>query len=118
MTIIANRFGGRLHIDSGKSSPPLESIDLVNKGKNQKQPLSIKNTHSPGEKNFPERCKRVWLGATDLEEEGIWRDSETNKLVDLSQFWNAGSPNGGTIQNCAGIWELVSCHCHNAFIYL
>ena len=118
MTIIANRFGGRLHIDSGKSSPPLESIDLVNKGKNQKQPLSIKNTHSPGEKNFPERCKRVWLGATDLEEEGIWRDSETNKLVDLSQFWNAGSPNGGTIQNCAGIWELVSCHCPNDFIYL
>ena len=30
--IIANRFGGRLHIDSGESRQPLESIALVNKG--------------------------------------------------------------------------------------
>ena len=30
--LIANRFGGRLHIDSGESSQPLESIALVNKG--------------------------------------------------------------------------------------
>ena len=61
-----------------------------------------------GEENFPDRCKRVWLGATDLEEEGIWRDSETDEVLDLSSLWNAGQPTGVRIQNCAGIWELVS----------
>ena len=30
--IIANRFGGRLHIDFGESRQPLESIALVNNG--------------------------------------------------------------------------------------
>ena len=74
----------------------------------EKETSYIRKSHSSGEKKFPERCKRVWLGATDLEEEGIWRDSETDEVVDLAQLWNAGSPNGGTIQNCAGIWESVS----------
>ena len=60
-----------------------------------------------GEKLFPERCARVWLGATDLEEEGVWRDAETNEVLDLNRFWNAGQPNGVRIQNCAGIWEMV-----------
>ena len=75
-----------------------------------------------GELARPERCKRVWLGSTDLEREvassllatihpiipqGVWRDSETNEVLDISAFWGPGQPNGVRIQNCAGIWETV-----------
>lgn len=75
-----------------------------------------------GELARPERCKRVWLGSTDLEREvassllatihpiipqGVWRDSETNEVLDISALWGPGQPNGVRIQNCAGIWETV-----------
>ena len=59
-----------------------------------------------GELVRPLRCRRVWLGAEDNDEEGIWRDSESGEVLDLSQFWVPGTPNGVRIQNCAGIWEL------------
>ena len=54
----------------------------------------------------PDRCTRVWLGATDFQEEGVWRDSETNEILNLNSFWGPGQPNGVRIQNCAGIWEF------------
>ena len=38
----------------------------------------------------------------------MWRHSETGAVVDLASFWVAGQPNGVRVQNCAGIWELVS----------
>ena len=85
------RFGGRLHIDSTKDSVASRSFAMVAHGENIR----------------PERCKRPWLGATDIEEEGVWRDSETNEILDLSEYWSPGQPNGVRIQNCAGIWELV-----------
>ena len=67
----------------------------------------------------PERCERVWLGASDFKEEvrtfstskcpilvkGVWRDSETDEILDIANFWGPGQPNGVRIQNCAGIWE-------------
>ena len=61
-----------------------------------------------GELIRPERCHRVWLGASDVEEEGVWRDSETRDILDIEEFWGPGQPNGVRVQNCAGIWELVS----------
>lgn len=61
-----------------------------------------------GELMRPERCHRVWLGASDVEEEGVWRDSETGDILDIEEFWGPGQPNGVRVQNCAGIWELVS----------
>ena len=61
-----------------------------------------------GEDVRPERCKRPWLGATDFEDEGVWRDSETDEILDLSEYWSPGQPNGVRIQNCVGIWEYVS----------
>ena len=46
------------------------------------------------------RCARVWLGANDLQEEvghppstrpqGVWRDSETDEVLDLAKFWGPG----------------------------
>ena len=86
------RFGGRLHIDSTEDSVESRSYAMV--------------VH--GEDVRPDRCKRVWLGATDFQEEGIWRDSETNEVLDLGEYWGPGQPNGVRIQNCAGIWEYVS----------
>ena len=38
----------------------------------------------------------------------MWRHAETGAVVDLASFWVAGQPNGVRVQNCAGIWELVS----------
>ena len=86
---LCRRFGGRLHIDDSASSAE-ETFAMV----------------EAGELLRPLRCRRVWLGAADVLEEGIWRDSETGEVLDLSQFWVPGTPNGVRIQNCAGIWEL------------
>ena len=60
-----------------------------------------------GETVRPSRCVRVWLGASDAQDEGTWRDSETQKMVDLSELWTPGQPNGARLQNCASIWEFV-----------
>ena len=60
-----------------------------------------------GENMFPNRCQRTWMGASDEQEEGIWRDSESGEIVNLSKFWYVGQPNGLRRQNCAGIWENV-----------
>ena len=85
------RFGGRLHIDSSKHSVEHRSYAMI----------------AYGEDTRPERCKRPWLGASDIEEEGVWRDSETNEILDIGDYWGPGQPNGVRIQNCAGIWEYV-----------
>ena len=88
---LCRRFSGRLHIDDSAESVRTRSFPLVEKGETLR----------------PQRCWRVWLGATDLEEEGVWRDSETNEVLDIGSFWGPGQPNGVRVQNCAGIWELV-----------
>ena len=88
---LCRRFNGRLHIDNSAKSVRTRSFPLVEKGETFR----------------PQRCRRVWLGASDLEEEGVWRDSETNEVLDLRAFWGPGQPNGVRVQNCAGIWELV-----------
>ena len=85
------RFGGRLHIDRSEESVRTRTFPLITKG----------------EREFPGRCTRVWLGASDIQEEGVWRDSETDEVLDISKFWVDGQPNGVRVQNCAGIWELV-----------
>ena len=84
------QIGGRLHIDDTAESVE-RSFALVEKG----------------EKSFGSRCERVWLGASDVQEEGTWRDSETHQILNITDFWNEGQPNGVRIQNCAGIYELV-----------
>ena len=88
---MCRRFGGRLHIDNDSESIVSRSYPLV----------------EFGEKLSPSRCDRVWLGASDEQEEGVWRDSETDEILDISSFWVPGQPNGVMVQNCAGIWELV-----------
>ena len=52
------RFGGRLHIDYSAESVITRSYPVV----------------AHGEIVQPSRCARVWLGASDKKEEGIWRD--------------------------------------------
>ena len=88
---MCRRFGGRLHIDKDPDSIISRSYPMV----------------EFGEKLRPSRCDRVWLGASDEQEEGVWRDSETDEILDITPFWVAGQPNGVRVQNCAGIWELV-----------
>merc|ERR1719402_27016 len=91
---ICRRFGGRLHMDRTKEEVGTRSAPMV----------------AYGETLRPGRCKRVWTGATDEAEEGIWLDSFTGEVVsDLpgwAKFWAPGQPNGIRIQNCAGIWEV------------
>ena len=87
---MCRQLDGRLHIDTTPESV-LTSYSIVEKG----------------ERINPDRCARVWLGASDIQEEGVWRDSETNEVLDLRAFWGPGQPNGVRVQNCAGIWELV-----------
>ena len=86
---LCRRFGGRLHIDDSGSAVE-ETFAMV----------------EAGEVLRPLRCRRVWLGASDILEEGSWRDSESGEVLDISRFWGPGQPNGVRIQNCAGIWEL------------
>ena len=83
---LCRRFGGRLN--SGTSDQ------------------SVKDTHAiieAGELFRQQRCSRVWLGASDIVEEGIWRDSATGEVLDIARFWSPGQPNGMQIQNCLGI---------------
>ena len=86
------RYGGRLHIDTSAESVQQGTVPLIEKG----ETLS------------PDRCARVWLGASDIEEEGVWRHPDGD-ILDLSKFWVKGQPNGVRVQNCAGIWEMVIC---------
>lgn len=89
---LCRKFGGRLHVDKSLSSAKNRTIAMVERGETLR----------------PDRCVRVWLGATDLEEEGIWKDSENNEILDVSEYWTTGQPNGVRVQNCLGVWEFVS----------
>ena len=84
------RYGGKLHVDKSEESVRNRTVPLIHKG----------------ERVGPDRCKRIWLGASDIEEEGVWRHPD-GEILDLSKIWNTGQPNGVRVQNCAGIWETV-----------
>ena len=84
------RLGGRLNLATSQRWFN-KTLDMINNG----------------EKVYPKRCLRTWMGASDEQEEGVWRDSESGEKVDLSNFWYLGQPNGMRRQNCAGIWENV-----------
>lgn len=88
---LCSRFGGRLHIDNSLKSAQNRTVAMV----------------EDGERIRPARCVRVWLGASDTEQEGEWRDSETGEILDIAAFWTPGQPNGARVQNCASIWEFV-----------
>ena len=49
------------------------------------------------------------MGASDIETEKVWLDSETGEDVTsiLAQMWAVGQPNGERVQNCASIWETT-----------
>ena len=81
---MCKRFNGRLHTPS-----TLESV--------QEAMAIVERSERSG------KCSKVWLGATDEEEEGVWKDSESNEVLDFSSFWKQGQPNGDKIQNCLGI---------------
>ena len=84
------RLGGRLHLATSQRRFN-KTLDMINNGENVN----------------PKRCLRTWMGASDEQDEGNWRDSESGEIVDLSNFWYPGQPNGMRRQNCAGIWENV-----------
>lgn len=55
-----------------------------------------------------------WIGANDIQQEGIWSDPDGNVLTYLP--WATGQPNGGKNQNCAvidyasgGFWNDKYC---------
>ena len=88
---LCRRFDGRLHIDNSHQSIVSKVMPLI----------------ANGESVNPDRCERIWLGASDKEEENVWRDSETNEVLDLSSFWAKFQPNGARVENCVGIFQTV-----------
>ena len=88
---LCRRFDGRLHIDTSHQSMVTRVMTLI----------------EAGEMVQPDRCERIWLGASDLEEEDVWRDVETGEVLDLSSFWVKGQPNGARVENCIGIFQTV-----------
>ena len=66
---LCRRFGGRLHIDASGQSVE-ETFAMV----------------KAGELLRSKRCARVWLGASDILEEGTWRDSATGEVLDIARF--------------------------------
>ena len=46
------------------------------------------------------RESHLWLGGTDLEEEGNWRWSDGSKWSTWMDNWGPAQPNGGTDQGC------------------
>ena len=88
---LCRRFDGRLHIENSHQSMVSRVVPMI----------------ANGEDVNPDRCERIWMGASDEEEEDVWRDSETNEVLDLSPFWVRGQPNGARIENCAGIFHMV-----------
>ena len=69
------RYGGRLHIDTSAESVKQRTVPLIEKG----ETLS------------PDRCARVWLGASDIEEEGVWKHSDGEILESGLQDSQMGS---------------------------
>ena len=94
------RLGGRLNLATSQRWFN-KTLDMINNG----------------EHVHPKRCLRTWMGASDDQEEGNWRDSESGEKVDLSNFWYLGQPNGMRRQNCAGIWENVGNDRHDKFCH-
>ena len=61
------------------------------------------------------RCKGYWVGVTDEDSEGYWRQLTNNDAV--IPFWRKSEPDGGTVQNCASgsleddlALEDIPCH--------
>ena len=60
-----------------------------------------------------------WVAVDDIEENGVWKDSLTGQPLNYTIPWMANEPNGGTEENCVGLydcqWFDVSCsysyHC-------
>ena len=79
------RYGGRLHIDTSAESVKQRTVPLIEKG----ETLS------------PDRCARVWLGASDIEEEGVWRHPDGD-ILDLSKFWSRDNQMGSEFKIVQG----------------
>ena len=45
------------------------------------------------------QCRGFWVGATDEENEGFWRNLKDNRL--RTPYWRRSEPDGGEVQNCA-----------------
>ncbi|MPC12425.1 Glycine receptor subunit alpha-2 [Portunus trituberculatus] len=62
----------------------------------QKKNLEVNNTLWD-----EEMCEKelLWIGVTDLQEEGVWRRLRDNKVV-TDIFWGPGQPDETRIENC------------------
>ncbi|KAL4226715.1 hypothetical protein ACF0H5_014695 [Mactra antiquata] len=49
---------------------------------------------------------RVWLGASDLENDGVWK-WQTSKQPITFQKWNKGEPNGRMVENCLHFYKVL-----------
>lgn len=59
----------------------------------------------------------LWLGATDAEEERVWKYIGTSTPISWEGSWRGGAPNGGIVENClvmlygdfAEKWSDIAC---------
>ncbi|ROT74624.1 putative pulmonary surfactant-associated protein A-like [Penaeus vannamei] len=61
----------------------------------------------------PTNVRKLWLGATDAEEEGVWRRDGDGAPMEYNKFYPP-APNGGVVGNCLvmrsdGAWEDDIC---------
>ena len=69
-------------------------------------------------------CGHYWVPYTDIQEEGVWRNSYTNQPMNITD-WGGKEPNGKRTENCARLqmswdpphqWRDTPCYRHLCFM--
>ena len=95
---MCERFGGLLHFELEKEGWEERIIPRTIQVKD----MAIRNKTNS-------RCGwRIWVAVSDQEEEGQWKITGTNKIVeDYKKYFAPGQPNGIRNQNCGGLSTAI-----------